>query len=297
MANKRANRSAMLALSLIFALVAAGGVFGVLYSFQKQTSYWVVNTEVDARTKITSSMLKEVKAREGSQPTAAMTAAYVDSHDVYAKYELEAGDIVTSSNAGDLQKITAGIPNNYSVSSFTVSATNAAVGMAKRGDYIDIYVVDSSNGQQSSSLVLQHVLVLDAVASLDEVSARNNGAGHSADSSTSTDSSSSSSTSSTSSSVSTIYQVGLSRQDTAKLALLSTKDLFVTLSPADGADADVPTAVKDADISSSTPTDSGARTDSTFSSGDEVDGQTESDSSSSSSTATASPSKSSSSGK
>lgn len=280
MASKRTNRSAMLAVALIFALVAAGGVFAVLYSFQKQTSYWVVNTQIDARTKITSSSLKEVKVREGSQPTTAMTASYVDSHDVYAKYKLEAGDILTASNAGALEKITAGIPNDYSVSSFTVSATNAAVGMAKRGDYIDIYVVDNSNGQTASTLALQHVLVLDAVASLDQVSARDSGATTSGNSTSSTTSSSGtgSSSSSATSTVSTIYQVGLSRQDTAKLAYLSTKELFVALSPATGASAPTPSEVTGL---TSSPTDSGAGTDSTF--GDSKASQSASSSSTSSS--------------
>lgn len=272
MAVKKNNRSALLLVALIFALVAAGGVGWALYSANKQVSYWVVGTEVPARTKVTSAMLQEVKAREGSQPKA-MTAAYVDSNDVYAKYELQPGDILTSSNAGPLEKITAGIPEDFSVSSFTVPATNAAVGMAKRGDYIDIYTVDSSSGQSTSSLVLQHVLVLDAVASLDDVSARESG-GTSDSSDGSSDSSSSSSSSSSTSSVSTIYQVGLSRDDTAKLALLSTKNLFVALSPATGASSTLPEEI--GDINLTAPGDSGEGTDPTFSTGTDEDQPSES---------------------
>lgn len=270
MAVKKNNRSALLLVALIFALVAAGGVGWALYSANKQVSYWVVGTEVPARTKVTSAMLQEVKAREGSQPKA-MTAAYVDSNDVYAKYELQPGDILTSSNAGPLEKITAGIPEDFSVSSFTVPATNAAVGMAKRGDYIDIYMVDSSNGQSTSSLVLQHVLVLDAVASLDDVSARESGG--TSDSTDGSSDSSSSSPSSTSS-VSTIYQVGLSREDTAKLALLSTKNLFVALSPATGASSTLPEEI--GDINLTAPGDSGEGTDPTFSTGTDEDQPSES---------------------
>lgn len=267
----------LFAIALVFALVVAGGAGLAFSSIMKQSSYWVVNQDIPARTRITSSMLTEKKTTAGTQPDA-MTATYVDSNEVYAEYALAPGDILTGSNAGPLTKITAGIPDDYSVSSFTVSATNAAVGMAKRGDYIDIYMVDNSNGEASAQLVLQHVLVLDAVSSLDEVSARNAGSTKGSSSSGNTDSSSSSSSSSSSgstSSVSTIYQVGLSRDDTAKLALLSTKNLFVALSPANGSSAEVPSPKSNIDLG--TPGDSGKGTDPTFSNG-------KSDSSSSSST-------------
>lgn len=266
----------LFAIALVFALVVAGGAGLAFSSIMKQSSYWVVNQDIPARTRITSSMLTEKKTTAGTQPDA-MTATYVDSNEVYAEYALAPGDILTGSNAGSLTKITAGIPDNYSVSSFTVSATNAAVGMAKRGDYIDIYMVDNSNGEASAQLVLQHVLVLDAVSSLDEVSARNAGSTKGSSSSGNTDSSSSSSSSSSgsTSSVSTIYQVGLSRDDTAKLALLSTKNLFVALSPANGSSAEVPSPKSNIDLG--TPGDSGKGTDPTFSNG-------KSDSSSSSST-------------
>ena len=274
-ASRQTHRSMLFAIALVFALVAAGGAALAFSSIMKQSSYWVVNQDIPARTRITSSMLTEKKTTAGTQPDA-MTATYVDSNEVYAQYALAPGDILTGSSAGPLTKITAGIPDNYSVSSFTVSATNAAVGMAKRGDYIDIYMVDNSNGEASAQLVLQHVLVLDAVSSLDEVSARNAGKDGDSSSSGSTDSSSSSSSSSGSTSgVSTIYQVGLNREDTAKLALLSTKNLFVALSPANGSSAEVPSSKSNIDLG--TPGDSGKGTDPTFSNG-------KSDSSSSSST-------------
>lgn len=265
-ASRKTHRSMLFAIALVFALVVAGGAGLAFSSIMKQSSYWVVNQDVPARTRVTSSMLTEKKTTAGTQPEA-MTASYVDSNEVYAEYALAPGDILTNSNAGPLKKITAGIPDDFSVSSFTVSATNAAVGMAKRGDYIDIYTVDNSNGDESAQLVLQHVLVLDAVSSLDEVSARN--AGNASDSSSSSSSDGSNSPSaSTASTVSTIYQVGLSRDDTAKLALLSTKNLFVALSPADGPSAPLPSPKLGIDLG--TPGDSGKGTDPTFSNGSDA---------------------------
>lgn len=258
--NKVGGKTTFLIAAFISAAILAASVFITISSLNAKTTYWVVSEDIAPRQRVTSSMLVEKEARSGSEPEAALTAAFVDSNEVYAKYALKPGDILTRSNVGPLVPITVGIPEDYSVSSFTASATSAAIGQAKRGDYIDIYATYNEGNIATTKLILQRVLVLDSVDGLDEVNTR-------ASANTGPDSGTGAEPPKGVSRVSSIYQVGLSRDDTAVLANITSDSrfrLFVALSPAKGASSPIPEKVSSEELINSIPGDSGEGTDPTF---------------------------------
>lgn len=159
----------------IIALTIAAGVFYILNSVTKQDVYYVLNTNMPSRTKITVEDLSPVTTSQGSAPQNAYGLSEVSQGNVFTKYPLHAGDIVASSNAGSLDTTNEGIPDNWVVTSFTPSSDDPVVENLQRGDYFDIMATsmkkadqkanpngdDDANNIKVGQYVFRNVMVLD----------------------------------------------------------------------------------------------------------------------------------------
>lgn len=159
--------------AVIFALASAGTVFAILANITATTSYYVLNSDVPSRSQVTPDMLTEVQASKGTEPRNALTLEDVTYSDVFAKVELNAGDILSASNTGDLVPLHQGIPDDYVVASFTADPNSAVAGKIVTGNYIDLYTT-AEGGESSGSTTkasLRHVLVMDAQGSANDFEA------------------------------------------------------------------------------------------------------------------------------
>lgn len=221
---------ALILIAVTLGLLVCIGFFTILSQTISQTTYYTLNQNVPARTLIKPDMLKEVKATNGTQPKNALSVGDVQNGDVYAKYSLDSGDILTPSNAGPLAPVNAGIPKNFVTVSFSVPAENAVAGNLKRGDYVDI-IASNGNATDSSAraqYVLRHVLLVDVLSDPKSMSS-------SGDNSSSSSKSSSSDKDSSGSGVASLYTVAVNQTDATKIALLNGVNILLALSPADGA--------------------------------------------------------------
>lgn len=264
------GRKVWFAFAAIAALLTAVGFFVILSSVTSTTTYYVLNQNVAARTEITSSMLSPVVTSTGGQPQNALGLADITANPTYAKYALNTGDLLTTSNSGSLTPLNTGLPAGFVVATFTAPASAAVGGTIARGDYIDLIDISSStnSGIKQASYFLQHVLVLDATVNLDSVASGSNSAPTSATGSTvSSSSSSSTANSSVRSGIPTMYTVGLSPQDAAKLAIATQETIYVVLSADQTSGSVVPDINISVDVNSLSGQvgDSGVGTDNTFS--------------------------------
>lgn len=170
---KFSGNKTWIAVAIIFALFSAGTVFAILANITATTSYYVLNSDVPSRSQITPDMLTEVQASKGTEPRNALTLEDVTYSDVYAKVELNAGDILSASNTGDLVPLHQGIPDNYVVASFVADPNSAVAGKIVTGNYIDIYTTSDGGegGSATTKASLRHVLVMDAQGSANDYEA------------------------------------------------------------------------------------------------------------------------------
>jgi Flp pilus assembly protein CpaB len=182
------------------------------------TSYYVLNKDVPSRTLVTPDMLEEVPTSKGTEPKTALTLADVSSGEVYTKVELNTGDILTASNAGELIPLRAGLPEDFVIASFTAAPNDSAGGNITRGDYVDIFLIGEGEEEQSS-LIFQRVLIVDAST---DVSSGGD------ETVTSTDETA---TAPYRVGIPSLYTVGLTQEEAGKLSLaLNSGRLYVVLS-------------------------------------------------------------------
>lgn len=241
--------------AITVAILAAIAVFFAVSQVVAQTTYYVLSSDVPARTQITKEMLTPVVTSKGGQPKNMIGQEYVASKDVYAKIELKAGDVVTPSNSGPLEPIQAGIPKEFVVASFVAPAETSVAGKLKRGDYIDVIAV-SPGDNASAKVALRHVLILDATND-GSSAAEDTGAGESADTPQAE-------SAKVRTGIPTTYTVGLSLEDAAKLAVIQDLKLLVVLSPADTKPTEDVTAQLGEVVGPGAVADSGKGTDSSF---------------------------------
>lgn len=138
--------------------VFAGVVWFALSQLLATEKYYILNQDVPAKTQITSQMLTEVQTAKGTAPKNAITASEVNSGNTYSKIALQAGDVLVPSNTGINIDNTTGIPDEWSVTSFTIPRTQAVNGNISRGQYFDIIGI-AENG--TSKYIATSVLALD----------------------------------------------------------------------------------------------------------------------------------------
>lgn len=221
--------------AIISAVAAAAVIFGVLSQVVATTTYYVLGTNVAARSQITPDMLKPVTTSQGGQPGNALDIGEISKKATYAKYALKAGDIVTQSNTGDFQPLSQGIPADYVVASFSADAKNSVAGKLATGNYVDLIAVNAGNSQSVAKYVLRHVLVMDVSADPSTIgsnSSETSTASGSTDPNAANAAQQKSAQDKLRSGIPSLYTVALPPADAAKLALVKDTPLMVVLSPA-----------------------------------------------------------------
>lgn len=261
-------------LSIAAALGAALVVFIIMSSLSAKDTYYVLSEDIPARTQIDPTMLVEVQTAANSAPPNAIGLSDLTGEQ-YSLYSLKAGDILTSSNTGDLLTLNEGLPKDFVISSFIASPSMAAGGNIKRGDYVDIIAVveDSAiTGSEgpAASYILQRVLVIDATVDLDSYS------GGEEASTTGEDGTVSENTNDPAmrAGIPTMFTVGVSPENAAVLAVASQFQLYAVLSSAEATiDEVLPTGLVPVDGISlwGNPRNGGEGTDNTFGQGGEKD--------------------------
>ena len=215
---------------VLLALLVAGGTFAILNNITKQDTYYVLNTNLPSRTQITPQDLSPVSTSQNSAPQNAFGLSEVQQGTVYTKYPLQAGDVISASNAGSLDTINEGIPDNWVVTSFEPADNDPIVENLQRGDYFDIMATNMKKedqrpaGDNSSDLgqikvgqyVFRNVMVLDnpATTTANDNSDSANGATSQTQNST------------------TAFVVGMSPQNAAMLTILTKNfDTKIVMSP------------------------------------------------------------------
>lgn len=215
---------------VLLALLVAGGTFAILNNITKQDTYYVLNTNLPSRTQITPQDLSPVSTSQNSAPQNAIGLSEVQQGTVYTKYPLQAGDVISASNAGSLDTINEGIPDNWVVTSFEPADNDPIVENLQRGDYFDIMATNMKKedqrpaGDNSSNLgqikvgqyVFRNVMVLDnpATTTANDNNDSANGATSQTQNST------------------TAFVVGMSPQNAAMLTILTKNfDTKIVMSP------------------------------------------------------------------
>lgn len=152
------RKNIIVLIGIVIAMVVLSTLifFGLRQVFQTE-DYYILNQNIPARTKVTVEMLEKITTNKGGAPQAAISAAQVKQGDVYSKYPLFAGDILTESNTGLTLDTSAGIPDDWSVTTINIASSKAVGGQVKKGDYFDILVT----GEQGSKFLATDVLALN----------------------------------------------------------------------------------------------------------------------------------------
>lgn len=259
------------------AILAAILILLLMSKVISRDTYYVLNTEVMPRYQITESMLEQRDVPAGGIPQNTLGLVR-DTNGVrqdlsaivgrWAKYTLLPGDVITAANTTPMEeeiKLTAGLPSDFVITSFSTDPNNSAGGNVRRGDYVDIAVISSDSSITGSSSttatwVLQHVLVIDANAGAESVGV---------DPATGTVSGIEGRNT-----VPTLYTVGLTPDNALRLMLAQQAgSLYVVLSSVDSISGDInpnPRSVSIDEILSGEVPDGGWGTDSEFGFGGNV---------------------------
>lgn len=138
-------------LVFILAILAAAGTLYILSGLTKQDTYYVLNTNMPSRTQITSADLQPVTTSQGSAPQNAIGLDVINQGSTYTKYPLQAGDVVSASNAGSLDTINEGIPDNWVVTSFNPGGDDPIIENLQRGDHFDLMITNAKQKDQQSN--------------------------------------------------------------------------------------------------------------------------------------------------
>jgi hypothetical protein len=152
-----------------FALLAGFGAYTVMNQVTKQDTYYVLSHAVAARTQITKADVTPKNTQAGTIPQNSLSLSDIQQGNIYSKYPLNQGDPLVSSNAGSLDSLNEGIPDNWVVTSFKVDNADAVPSSLQRGDYFDLMLVSSDqksaadlkNLTQGARYLFRNVLVLD----------------------------------------------------------------------------------------------------------------------------------------
>lgn len=160
------NNSVILGGIVVLIIGAFIGLTTFLQSFYQTETYYVLSEEYGdtypTRTEVTEDMLEPMIIAEGTAPPNALPLETIQQNYVYTKFQLQAGDVLTESNAGPVNDISAGVPENWVITNFSVGADNAVGGRIYAGDYFDILVATDDG----SFYPFVNVLALDTTVDL-----------------------------------------------------------------------------------------------------------------------------------
>jgi Flp pilus assembly protein CpaB len=221
------------ALAIVFALIAVFGALTIIGNAAATQTYYVLGGNVASRTQITPEMLIPLEAKVNAAPPTSYTPADVVTGEVFSKYALAAGDVITPSNSGPLTRITEDVPDNFVAASFSAEPDIAVAGKVRAGDFIDLIATgDNGNRGVFSKVMLRHVLVLDVTVAPSSI-AEEATSGQEGEEVTTPGPESEA----VRSGIPSVYTVAVSPKDATKLALIRSMELFVVLSgnvPDDG---------------------------------------------------------------
>lgn len=217
------------ALAAVFAIAVGYLLFSLAVKMTSTSTYYVLNSEVKARSQVTADLLTPVVVSEGGAPANAIDIGDVQTGSVFAKYTLNPGDILTASNTGPMTPLTADIPSDYVVASFSSPVDRAVAGKLNRGDRIDIISVfgDEATSERVAKYILRNVSVVDVSIDLEAADLSEQEVSYDEDGNEISVPESSASRRG----VPAMYTVALPAADAAKLALLTPETTFVVLSP------------------------------------------------------------------
>lgn len=158
---QKPKKNSNLAITIVVGLIISGiavGLFFLLQSVLATENYYVLNISVPAKTQIKPEMLEKVVTSKDTAPKNAISIEEVKQGTVYTRYALNQGDVLSNSNTGLDLDTSVGIPDDWSTTSFTLTADNAVGGNIKRGDYFDIIGITPENG---AKYLFFNVLALD----------------------------------------------------------------------------------------------------------------------------------------
>lgn len=157
-----------IALLLVFVFI---GFLTFLKSFYQTETYYVLNDSqgpvIPARTVITPDMLSPLVIAAETAPPNALDISEIDG--ITTKHALNPGDILTASNAGVVNDIYNGVPDNWVITNFSVGADDAVGGRIRAGDYFDVLVAD----ENEAFYPFINVLALDTTIDLSTASSAN----------------------------------------------------------------------------------------------------------------------------
>ena len=164
MAKKPGMKNVTFLWGVIAALgLAAGGIVLALFLNLIQTeTYYILNEDAPARAMIYPEMLEPVTVNKGGAPEAAIGLEEVQNGGTFTNFPLLAGDILTASNVGGREDVSVGIPDEWVITNFSVSADDAVGGRIQRGYYFDMLVTDEGG----SFYPFVNVLALDTTVDL-----------------------------------------------------------------------------------------------------------------------------------
>lgn len=155
----------------LLVIVLSAAIFLTLSSLFSTESYYVLNTNVKAKQQITADMVVPRETAKGTGPVNALKMEEIQRGDVFSKYPLYAGDVVALSNAGPLAGQSLGIPDDWVVTSFSTTSTDAVGGILGKGDYVDILGISEAG----SKFIFNNLLILEVKFVNEEVDGKLDG--------------------------------------------------------------------------------------------------------------------------
>jgi hypothetical protein len=156
--------------SAVGIVVFAGIVWFALSQLLATESYYVLNQDVGSKTQVSDSMLTKVETAKGTAPKNAITQAQVLEGNIYTKIPLSAGDILTPSNTGLNIDNSTGIPDGWSVTTFSIPTVSAVNGSITKGQYFDIIGVSDSG---IAKYIASNILALDVDSGISQAEVTN----------------------------------------------------------------------------------------------------------------------------
>jgi hypothetical protein len=250
------NKVLFAAIAVAMILVFVGSLSFLKNIYQTQ-SYYVLNQAVSPNQQISPKMLTAMTTSSGTAPKSYaqggpnLGLAQVQTGNVYSRFAIAQGELLTVSNtSSSLDSVSAGVPDSWVVTSFSVPANQAMDGEIARGNYFDMMVVTPTG----AFYPFYNILCLNATVDLSSAtstSAINSQAAHNGQTSE--------------------YFVGLPVSQAATLQYIIQKygsEVFLVLSPVQNNYATPQTSTYRGIfnyVPGSTPTNAGVGTDNTFS--------------------------------
>lgn len=156
--------------SAVGIVVFAGIVWFALSQLLATESYYVLNQDIGSKTQVLDSMLTKVETAKGTAPKNAITQAQVSGGNIYTKIPLSAGDILTPSNTGLNIDNSTGIPDGWSVTTFSIPTVSAVNGSITKGQYFDIIGVSDSG---IAKYIASNILALDVDSGISQAEVTN----------------------------------------------------------------------------------------------------------------------------